>query len=189
MQINSEQQVSAQASFPPNEIAKCGFVEVFERGLPIKVPSLSLMGKTVVVNGKWLKIATVMDSELVEGNVVDDPETFIGILKGSKVRIDLFAFPQNFPDTIPRHGYHTELDNAAVVSTVDYTDWWEKKIPQEARKNVRRALKRGVDVRVVPYDDNLVAGIKTIYDETPIRQGRRFWHYQKTLEQVKKENG
>ena len=27
-------------------------------------------------------------------------------------------------------------------------------------------------------DDDFVKGIKAIYDETPMRQGRRFWHYQ-----------
>jgi hypothetical protein len=41
---------------------------------------------------------------------------------------------------------------------------------------------------VVQFDDGLVEGIKRIYDETPIRQGRRFWHYQKDLETVKREN-
>jgi len=41
---------------------------------------------------------------------------------------------------------------------------------------------------VVPFDEALVRGIKAIYDETPIRQGRLFWHYGKSLEQVWNEN-
>ena len=36
---------------------------------------------------------------------------------------------------------------------------------------MRRAEKRGVVVREVPFDDDLVRGIVEIYDETPIRQG------------------
>ena len=43
-------------------------------------------------------------------------------------------------------------------------------------------------MNAVQFDDELVAGIKRIYDETPIRQGRRFSHYQKDLEPVKREN-
>jgi hypothetical protein len=33
-----------------------------------------------------------------------------------------------------------------------------------------------------------VRGIKDLYDETPIRQGRRFWHYGKDIETVRREN-
>ena len=39
------------------------------------------------------------------------------------------------------------------------------------------------------YDDAFVRGIMSIYNESPIRQGRRFWHYGKDFEMVKKENG
>jgi hypothetical protein len=42
---------------------------------------------------------------------------------------------------------------------------------------------------VTKFNDELVKCIKNIYDETPIKQGRRFWHYGKNLETVKMENG
>jgi hypothetical protein len=57
------------------------------------------------------------------------------------------------------------------------------------RKNVRRAAKRGVTVDVATFDEALVRGIKEIYDETPIRQGRRFWHFGKSVETIRAENG
>ena len=53
---------------------------------------------------------------------------------------------------------------------------------------MRRAVKRGVVVKEVPFDDEFVRGIKGIYDETPVRQGRAFWHYGKDFEAVKMEN-
>lgn len=53
---------------------------------------------------------------------------------------------------------------------------------------MRRAERRGVVVRAVSLDDELVHGIKAIYDEAPIRQGRRFWHYAKDLDTIKREN-
>ena len=37
-------------------------------------------------------------------------------------------------------------------------------------------------------DDALVSGIKRIYDEAPVRQGRRFWHYGKDLDRIRAEN-
>jgi hypothetical protein len=40
----------------------------------------------------------------------------------------------------------------------------------------------------VEFSDDLVRGIKALYDETPFRQGRRFWHYGKDFETVKREN-
>jgi hypothetical protein len=43
-----------------------------------------------------------------------------------------------------------------------------------------------VTVREVPFDDTLIQGIHAIYNESPIRQGRRFWHYGKNLEAVRK---
>jgi hypothetical protein len=43
-------------------------------------------------------------------------------------------------------------------------------------------------VRQVTLDDALVAGVKALYDETPVRQGRPFWHHGKELEQVRADN-
>ena len=42
-------------------------------------------------------------------------------------------------------------------------------------------------VKVVSFDDDLVRGIHRIYNETPVRQGKRFWHFGKDLETVRRE--
>jgi hypothetical protein len=59
----------------------------------------------------------------------------------------------------------------------------------KTRNMVRRAEKMGVTVREVPFDDALVRGISAIYNESPTRQGKAFWHYGKSLDAVKAENG
>jgi hypothetical protein len=41
----------------------------------------------------------------------------------------------------------------------------------------------------MPFDDEFVHGISQIYNETPVRQGRRFRHYGKSIEEVRKEEG
>jgi hypothetical protein len=79
------------------------------------------------------------------------------------------------------------LDNVAAINTTDFDAWWGK-LPQSTRKNCRRAERRGLSTRFVSLDRSLAEGIKRIYDETPIRQGRRFWHYGKAVETVLSEN-
>jgi hypothetical protein len=41
----------------------------------------------------------------------------------------------------------------------------------------------------VPFDDSFVKGMTAIFNETPIRQGREFWHYGKDFETVKAQFG
>ena len=108
-------------------------------------------------------------------------------LSGGERKPDIFQFAQDFTDAKPRFDYPMEWDNAAAAATRSYDDWWNR-LPQETRKNVRRAARRGVLVRLAKFDDELVKGIKAIYDETPFRQGKRFWHFGKDLEKVKREN-
>ena len=43
-------------------------------------------------------------------------------------------------------------------------------------------------VKLVEFDDTFVQGIVSINNETPIRQGKPFWHFQKSFDAVKREN-
>jgi len=45
---------------------------------------------------------------------------------------------------------------------------------QRKKYTRRTAIKKGVSVPVVKFGDEFVKGIKAIYDESPLRQGRRF---------------
>jgi hypothetical protein len=161
--------------------------EIRISGKTLYVPSTEICGRTVVVTGKWIKTAQIKDEELVEGVPVKDPESFITKLKGSELKADVFTFSQRPPEITPKYDYRFEWDNWAAVPTTSFKDWWENRLPQESRKNVRRAAKREVVVRVVPFDDELVEGIHRIYNETPIRQGKRFWHFGKDLDTLRRE--
>src|SRR5260221_2853005 len=164
------------------------YVETRIKGKTFKVPSVQISSRTIIATGKWIKIAAVRDEELVEGEIVENPDSFVSDLKRSGLRADILTFAQKIGESAPKHPYFFEWDNAAVALTENFTAWWER-LPQETRKNVRRAAKRGVTLRVVKFDDDLVKGIKAIYDETPVRQGMRFWHFGKDFEMVKMENG
>jgi hypothetical protein len=163
------------------------FIEIRVEGKTLKVPSAAIDGRTVIVKGKWVRMAAVMDEDLVEGEVVREPESFIRSLRFSGTAADLFTFAQGLTDVMPRHRYEMEWDNAAVVPITTYKEWWEKRLPQETRRNVKRATKLGVVLKVADFDDQFVNGIIAIYNETPVRQGRPFWHYGKGFEAVKAE--
>lgn len=162
--------------------------EIRIAGKTLYAPSAEIGGRTIVVTGRWLRKAAIMDENLAEGRMVEAPRVFVEQLKRSRLQADLFTFCQKIPETTPKYPHYFEWENWAVVPTTNYDDWWEKRVPQETRKNVRRAAKRGVTVRQVSFDDELVRGIHGIYNETPIRQGRRFWHFGKDLETVKRES-
>lgn len=154
----------------------------------LRLPTVCIADRTVMVRGKWARVATVQDADWQSGESVADPPGFLRQLRASGLAADWFTFAQKFTDTKPHHPYHWEWDNVAALPLSTYEEWWETFVVHDLRKNVKRAKKRGVEVRVVPFDEALVRGIKAIYDETPVRQGRLFWHYGKPLDQVWSEN-
>jgi hypothetical protein len=115
-----------------------------------------------------------------------NPEQIIEGLRNSRVRVDLFTFLEIRPGTSPKYPYSVETDNAAVIPVTTFDTWW-KQIRPEARNRARQAEKKGVVLREVPFDDDLVKGIWEIYNETAFRQGRRFPHFGKDIKTVHAE--
>ena len=75
------------------------------------------------------------------------------------------------------------------MSITTFDQWWTKQIGFKARNKAKQAEKKGIAVREVPFDEVLVRGIWEIYNEIPVRQGRRFPHYGKSLEKVRAMSG
>ena len=188
-QMTSDPTCESSDRLAPHQarLARPGITEIRIRGRTVQAPSILIKGITFVVTGGWLKVATVMDEQLMQGHPLREPGPFVESLRNNRMA-DVFTFAQTVMDVTRRHDYSMEWDNAAVIPITTYQDWWEKRLPQESRKNIRRAAKRGLEVRVVPFDDDLVKGIQRIYCETPVRQGRSFWHYGKPFDVVKMEN-
>jgi hypothetical protein len=162
-------------------------LEVRIKGKNTMVPSACIHGRTIIITGKWTRMATVMDEELVEGDIIESPHQFIESLKQTSIKADIFAFAQRISDPKPNHKYYFEYDNFAVIAVTTYQDWWQNRLSQETRRNVRKAEKEGIVVRSVQLDDQFVQGVKDIYDESPLRQGRKFWHFGKDFNAVKLE--
>jgi hypothetical protein len=138
-------------------------------------------GRPVVVRGRLCAVAET-DGEGYK--FLADPESAISALRISKFRTDLFTFLQNPSETSPKYKYPFEWDNFALLSISTFDQWWQQ-VGCKTRNKARLAEKKGIVIREVPFDDTLARGIWELYNEVPIRQGRRFPHYGKSLEAVR----
>jgi hypothetical protein len=119
---------------------------------------------------------------------IDDPETVIRALLKTTPRPDLFTFFQRVPRVEPEFPYHHERYGVAVMEITGYADWSQNRINKKTRYLIRKAGQNGVVVRTVDLDDDLVRGVSGIYNESPIRQGKPFPHFNDSMERVRAEN-
>jgi hypothetical protein len=162
------------------------YLDRFDNGTWIKVPSADIDGTTTVVTGRWLKRAAIDAEECAESELAQ-PQLYIEKLKEYRSRgllADIFTFAQKLPHTERKYPYPMEAERVAAIRMTAFSDWWDN-LPQVGRKNVRRATKRGVEICLKAVDDDLVRGIIEINDETPIRQGKQFTHYGESFDRVK----
>lgn len=171
------------------ESGELGTTQIRVQGRNTEVPALRILGREIVVIGRVLKTAVVKDEAFVEGVIVPDPPAVLDALRQAPVRIDVFSFARKFWDPAPLHGYPVVWDNFAVLPVSTYEHWIKTQVKKDVRENVRRAAREGVVARLCSYDDAFVRGIKSLCDETPVRQGKRFWHFGKSLEDIREIHG
>jgi hypothetical protein len=148
----------------------------------IAVNSLfEICNQQIRVAGRWVRIASLDADKYI---FLDGPSNVIEDLKRSKRKVDLFTFLQRVSEPEPKYTYPMEWDNMAVVSITTFDEWWNKQIGFKARNKAKQAEKRGVVIREVEFDHSLARGIWALYNETPVRQGRRFPHYGKDYDTV-----
>jgi hypothetical protein len=141
-------------------------------------------GKEIRVGGRIVRMAR-LDGE--KFRFLEDPESILDELRKSRARVDLFTFTQRLPNTKPLFQYPMEWDNFAAIPISTFEDWWSKQLGFKARNKAKQAEKKGVVLREVPFSVDLVRGICEIYNECPIRQGRRFPHFGKDVQAVHRE--
>jgi hypothetical protein len=177
-------ETSAEAGRPTMTVNQ---TEIRVKGKNVFAPSVQIDGRTVIATGSWLRFAAVQDEDLTEGELIADPASFIQQLRKGGLKADIFTFAQKLPDTEPKYTYRMEWENLAVIPITTVSDW-QKRAESSVRRAVRKSEKEGVTVQLSELDDAFVQGIVGINNETPTRQGRRFWHFQKSFEAVKEEN-
>ena len=154
-----------------NDQASPAYAEVRVRGKVIWVPSAQLDGRTVITIGNWLKVASIREEELLEGDTVAHPDSFLSELRESGLKADLFTFAQRVPDNRPNYSYLMEWGDAAVLPITKFSCWWNELAKNCIRKAVNLAKKLGVVVKLSECNDAFVEAIRSTYNETPVRQG------------------
>lgn len=148
----------------------------------MRVEGIRVSDKRLVVTGKLFTTARLRDEWYDD---LGDPKPMLAALKDSSSRPDIFTFWQRLPDMQPMYPYRNEPEALSAIPLQSYEHWWEKQIRTDTRKKIKRPEKRGVEIKVVQLDDDFVNGVMEIFNETPMRRGRRFAHYGKSFEELK----
>ncbi|HXF52632.1 MAG TPA: hypothetical protein VNK52_00780 [Hyphomicrobiaceae bacterium] len=144
---------------------------------------MELCGHELTIEGRLIRIGR-LEAEGFE--YVEDPEPLLAEITRAGAGLDLFTFIQKLPGQPPLYRYAMEWDNLAAMPITTFEHWWTRQIDAKTRNMVRRAEKKGISLREVPFDDNLVKGIWEIYNECPVRQRRPFPHFGKDVETVRR---
>jgi hypothetical protein len=160
---------------------------------PSVVDGVATGVRYVEISGQTLTLSrrgpiSLLDLEDVWYEDLKDPQAVINALRNKPgFRPDIFTFWQRLPETEPKYPFYMEPESIAVLRVDGYDYWFNKQIKSAARNKLRKSEKAGVEVRETTFDDDFVSGMVKIFNETPIRQGRKFWHYGKDFETVKKQ--
>lgn len=147
---------------------------------------LKILSTNIKIQGRLVRVARLDEDKY---QFPDDPAALINGLRNCGERVDLFTFLQKPTGTRRKYDYPAEPDNLAILPVSTFEHWWTQQIRSLPRNRARQAEKRGVVLREIPLDAALLNGICEIYNETPIRQGRRFPHYGMTLERARSYAG
>jgi len=151
---------------------------------PVSNASIGSRNVGVIVRGRFVRIA---HADLDKYEAVKDPEVTFAELRRVSPRIDIFTFMQTMADKDRHLNFHTEPDNLAILPISTFENWWNHQIRSFPRNRARQAEKRGVVIKEVPFDDELVHGIWEVYNETKVRQGKPNSHYGKNVATVGRE--
>ena len=150
------------------------------------MPQFLVNNHAIVTKGKVCRIAHLRDEPY---ECVADAKPFIEELKRAKTGTDILSFTQSIGETQPKFDLPHEWDSYAVLPITTYDDWFKNQIDFKTRNKVRKVGKNGIVLRESELTDEFVRGVIGIYDESPFIQGRKNWHYQKSLEEMRKMLG
>jgi hypothetical protein len=155
------------------------------KGQPAHLECVNIGGQTFAVNKGAVAMVSLEDEWYDD---VRDPASVIEKLKNSDgFKPDIFTFWQRLPDLEPKFSYHLEWEDIAVLPVESYERWFNQQLKSRTRGLIRKAEKEGIEIRETAYDDEFVRGMTAIFNEAPVRQGRKFWHYGKDFETVKRQ--
>lgn len=115
----------------------------------------------------------------------DTYPTRISLSSLKDVGVDLFTFVERtFITGEQKYPFKRESEPIALLTTKSFDDWWEHQINKKVRNLIRKADKARISVYSPKIDSNFVRGAFKIYNETPIRQGRKYSGYGVSLTSI-----
>lgn len=137
----------------------------------------------ISINGTFFRMAKLRHEWF---EFPDEPAALAGKLKQHKPVPDLFTFLQEAHVPRPEFPFYRETVSASLLTIKSFDDWWEN-LHFKARNKARKAQKTGVEIHDVELNDAFVQGVEKIYNESPLRQGRKFTHYGKDFATIKSD--
>lgn len=138
------------------------------------------------MHGRFLRIVRIPEAK-EDYLDISDPAAMIEELRNDPASPDIFTFWQRLPDSEPKFSYPYEWDNVAALRVTTLQAWTKDQVHPSVRTKLRKAQKLGLAVELAEFDEELIRGMAEIFNETPIRQGRPYEHYGKSLAQIEKE--
>lgn len=188
-QLQEIEPMQSTIAVQPGASTETATIPISVGGKWFDVPVIRVNGQDIVIKGNRVKIASPHDEDWVDDELTD-PEACIRACKKrrGRSRPDIFSFSQKVPDTIPRYSYTMHPRSIAVTRVGEYEEWI-RELSRDCRKNITRAARRGVVIKVRGFDPDVIEGIRQVQNETPVRQGRQFTHYGKSSEEVQRDHG
>jgi hypothetical protein len=140
-------------------------------------------GTQLAVAGKLLKVARLSHEWF---QFLDNPSAMVETVKGPPPVADILTFMTEAHNKPGEYPFYKEAAGTAVMKVPPFDQWW-KGLDFKVRNKIRKAQKSGVELRLIQLDDAFAAGVERIYNECPIRQGRKFLHYGKTVARIKQD--
>jgi hypothetical protein len=157
------------------------------RGANVACDAVRIGSQTFIISGSIAKTASLERDKAAWLEDLDDPASVIRVLTDARAGVDIFRFSQRIPDSQPKYSYYKEWRHVAAIPVSSYNNWLEKQISSKARNKIRKTQKFGVTIQEHKLNDDLVRGVMDIFNQSPTRRGKRFWHYGKDFETVKNE--
>jgi hypothetical protein len=157
------------------------------RGVAVELDAVRVKNQTFIISGKFAKTAALRRDKEEWLEDVQNPEEVLRALKNAPVKIDLLRFWQRIPETEAKFNYYKEWRQVAAIPVSTYDHWLKKQVNRSARNKIRKTEKYGVIIQESRSTDDLVRGIMGVFNQSPVRRGKRFWHYGKDFETVKRE--
>jgi len=165
----------------------CSRETVRVKGLSRLFDAVRVKQQTFVILGSIIRTAALRKDKEEWLEDVTNPDEVVQLFKTSPVRIDLLRFWQRIPESKPKFNYYYEWRDIAAIPVSTYKRWFTKQISPKARNKIRKSEKYGLRIQESAVTDQLVEGIMGIFNQSPVRRGKPFWHYGKDFSTVKQE--